>query len=198
MQSSLFDLLHEDSSKDSDKEKLKQIKTEAEIQQLLSNLSSATINTLRDKVAWVLNHYPETRESDISLLLKFWELFEAGIYNGNYIKAEDLYKLTRLTSISRERARIQNTYKLFVASSEIRLRRGTLSDEEKQKAIRYRLESQEEMGIDKGYWKRFSYRGSNGVSFFKTPKAIWSSFRIAATITSIGSKPLSLKRAQKS
>jgi len=136
MQSSLFDLIKKDPQDNlSDEEKLKEIKREEEIQHLLNNLSSANVNTLRDKVAWILNHNPNARDSDVTLMLDFWETFESHIYNGQYIKPEDLYRLTRMTSIARERAKIQNIYKLFQASSEVRERRGTLSEEEKDKAV---------------------------------------------------------------
>ena len=135
MQPSIFEFLEEKSQENLSKEQINDTKINREIHQLLNNLSSATTNTLRDKVAWLLNHYPEARDSDITLLIKFWETFEADKYNGQYIKPDDLYRLTRLTSISRERARIQNIYKLFLASSEVRQRRGTLSDTEKEKAI---------------------------------------------------------------
>lgn len=136
MQSSLFDLIegnpHENQSEE---EKLKEAKREEEIQQLLNNLSSANVNTLRDKVAWILNNNPKARDSDVTLMLDFWETFESHIYNGQYIKPDDLYRLTRMTSLTRERAKIQNVYKLFQASSEVRERRGTLSEEEKDKAV---------------------------------------------------------------
>jgi hypothetical protein len=86
-------------------------------------------------VAWTLNHFPETRDSDITLQLKYWETFDSHIFKGGLIDPKDLYELTRLTSISRARATIQNEYKLFLASPEVRERRGTISDEEKEKAI---------------------------------------------------------------
>ncbi len=136
MQNSLFDPIEENPQENlSEEKKQKEAKREEEIQELLNNLSSATVNTLRDKVAWVLNQNPETRDSDITLMLHYWETFESNIYNGQYINRDDLYHLTRLTSIARERARIQNVYKLFQASSEIRHRRGTLSEEEKERAV---------------------------------------------------------------
>jgi hypothetical protein len=136
MQSSLFDPIEEDpQDNQSDDEKLKEAKREEEIQQLLNNLSSANVNTLRDKVAWILNNNPKTRDSDVTLMLDFWETFESNIFNGQYIRPDDLYRLTRMTSIARERAKIQNAYKLFQASSKIRERRGTLSEEEKEKAV---------------------------------------------------------------
>jgi hypothetical protein len=48
---------------------------------------------------------------------------------------DNLYKLTRLTSIARERARIQNQYRLFLADPEIQERRGTLEESERNKAV---------------------------------------------------------------
>jgi hypothetical protein len=55
--------------------------------------------------------------------------------NGKAGREEDLYRLTRLTSIARSRARIQNALKLFQASSTIRKRRGKLEDDERERAI---------------------------------------------------------------
>ena len=138
MQSSMFDLLSKDNGdaqESSLEEKQEEEKIEEERRQLIEHISSATVNTLRDKVAWILNHYSETRDSDIALQVKFWETFEADKHNGHSITFDDLYKLTRLTSLTRERARIQNKYKLFIASSEVRQKRGTLSEEEKEKAV---------------------------------------------------------------
>jgi heat shock protein HspQ len=136
MQSSILDLIKEKpQDNQSEKEKLKEAKLEETIQQLLNNLSSANVNTLRDKVAWILNHNPKARDSDVTLMLDFWSTFESHIYNGQVITPDDLYSLTRMTSIARERAKIQNVYKLFQASTEVREHRGTLSEEEKEKAV---------------------------------------------------------------
>ncbi|MBV6401324.1 MAG: hypothetical protein CNIPEHKO_01623 [Anaerolineales bacterium] len=126
----------QESSAKSEKVKLdKGLAVEKERQEVLENLASFTTDTIRDKTAWILNHYPSARDSDITLQLKYWETFENDIYNGHSIDPKDLYKLTPLTSLSRARAKIQNEYKLFVATPEVRERRGTLSEEEKQKAI---------------------------------------------------------------
>jgi len=108
---------------------------ENERQDILKNVSSFSTDTIRDKTAWILNHFPDARDSDITLQLKYWETFESDIYNGNSITPDDLYKLTRLTTLVRARAKLQNEYKLFLATPEIREKRGTLSEGEKQKAI---------------------------------------------------------------
>ncbi len=101
---------------------------------ILERVSSFSVNTIRDKVAWVLNHYPESRDSDITLQLNYWKTFESDIYNGYSISPEEYYRLTRLTTIKRARAKIQNEYKLFTASTEVKQQRGVLSEEERQKA----------------------------------------------------------------
>jgi hypothetical protein len=82
-----------------------------------------------------MNHFPRTRNSDIALQIKFWEIFEPDRIKGGHVRLEDFYSLTRLTSLVRERARIQNQYRLFLADVEIRDRRGTLEAEEREKAI---------------------------------------------------------------
>jgi hypothetical protein len=108
---------------------------EQERQQVLENVSGYVVNTIRDRVAWVLNHHPETRDSDIALMLKYWELFQPDLYDGQSIRPENLYHLQRETSIVRARAKIQNEYKLFLASPEVRKFRGQLSEEEKEKVV---------------------------------------------------------------
>jgi hypothetical protein len=87
------------------------------------------------KVAWILNNYPDTRNSDITLQLRYWETFCPDQYDGGAIAAEDLYRLPRLLSIARARARIQNTLKLFLANADVRRQRGTLSEEEREEAV---------------------------------------------------------------
>jgi hypothetical protein len=103
---------------------------------ILSAAAGGKLETTTARVAWVLNHYPETRDSDIALQLKYWECFND--YSRGAIYPEDLYKLPRLTTLSRARAYIQNVHKLFLASPEVRKQRGTLEEEEKEKAIKQR------------------------------------------------------------
>lgn len=95
---------------------------------------SSDFNTIQERVAWILNHYPEARDSDITLQIRYWRKFESDIYNGSYVDPDDLYRLTRLTTLQRARAKIQNTYKLFQASAEIQRRRGLLQESETQEA----------------------------------------------------------------
>jgi hypothetical protein len=99
---------------------------------ILESVTAGNLNTMELRVAWILNNYPEARDSDITLQLAYWRDFAD--YDGGPISAGDLYRLPRLTSLARARATLQNEYRLFVASPEVRKRRGTLSEEERQRA----------------------------------------------------------------
>jgi Protein of unknown function (DUF3800) len=113
-------------------EKAKRIAEEREA--LLSAVSAGRLDTVQERVAFILNHYPGTRDSDITLQLRYWDVFEQELTSGSSIQKADLYKLARLTSLTRARAKIQNTYRLFQASTEVQKHRGKLEDEELQKA----------------------------------------------------------------
>jgi len=113
---------------------------EAERDEVLASVAAAKLDTLQEKVAWILNHYPKARDSDITLQIHFWEEFEPELGGGAVVQKEDLYTLTRLTSLSRARATLQNTYKLFQASPEVRAARGTLAEAEKIKAAEQQID----------------------------------------------------------
>lgn len=113
----------------------KQERLEAEKATVIRAVASAKFDTIQERVAWVLNHFANTRNSDITLQLKYWEHFEPDLYDSSAIKPEDMYKLTRLTSLQRARAKVQNSYGLFQASPDVKRRRGKLSEEEKERAV---------------------------------------------------------------
>lgn len=113
----------------------KEEKYALEKENILLRVADARLDTLTTQVAWLLNHHPETRDSDITLQIQYWKTFEADKFEGSYISVDDLYKLKRLTSIARSRATIQNTHKLFLASEEVRKHRRTLEEDEKEKQI---------------------------------------------------------------
>lgn len=112
----------------------RQRREEEEREKLLADVAAGTLNTVERRVAWVLNNYPETRDSDIKLALRYWRTFDD--YDGGSIGPDDLFRFTRMPTLIRSRAAVQNRYKLFQASPEIRARRGTLSEEERERAAR--------------------------------------------------------------
>jgi len=95
-------------------------KIEKEKKELLSSVAAADFSSLKPRVAYVLNLYPHTRNSDISLSLKYWEIFQPDLYKESGILPKDLFKLERLHYIVRARAKIQNEYELFLADTEIK------------------------------------------------------------------------------
>lgn len=112
---------------------------EAERDEVLAAVAAAKLDTLQERVAWILNHYPIARDSDVALQIHFWEEFEPDLAAGDSILKSDLYHLTRLTSLTRARAKLQNTYKLFQASPAVRQAQGTLAEEERVKAAEQQI-----------------------------------------------------------
>ncbi len=118
-----------------DKIELSEEEFEKGRQEILFAVNSARNNKLQDRVAWILNHYPAARDSDITLSLSYWEQFEPEFLDGEVIKKLNLFKLTKTNSLTRERARIQNVYKLYLASDKVRKHRGKLEEDQYAAAI---------------------------------------------------------------
>ena len=79
---------------------------------------NTTIKKLADKIEYCLNHYPETRNSDIALTIKIWEIFHARFIVANkggvkWVKLADLYSLPREDNVKRIRAKIQSPKKFM-------------------------------------------------------------------------------------
>lgn len=102
------------------KEQIRLKKIEKEKQELLAAIAGGNFSTQKAKVASILNLYPDTRNSDISLSLKYWEIFQPDFYDVNGITPRNLFKLERLHYIVRARAKIQNEYGLFQADEKIK------------------------------------------------------------------------------
>ena len=102
---------------------------------------------LQKQIYSVLKHYPETRNSDIILTIKIWELFYRGrlfIHNEVLaIELKDLWNLPREDHIKRYRAEIQNVRRLFMPTTpDIFMERARLSKEWKE-TLGYRVDWKE-------------------------------------------------------
>lgn len=106
---------NQDESKKGRKPKKSSEELEKEALELLDRVGSGVIDSLRDRVAYILNRYADARNSDIELVWLYWQIFESEKYPGDYITKDHMYALSRVPSLVRERARIQNQYKLFQA-----------------------------------------------------------------------------------
>jgi hypothetical protein len=109
---------NEDNNDAIDPKKLAKI--EREKKDLLASLAGADFSRQKTKVAYILNLYPEARDSDITLTLKYWETFQSDVYNPLGILPKDLFRLERMHYLVRARAKIQNEYNLFTANSEVK------------------------------------------------------------------------------
>jgi len=121
------------------KEKTKlsrQERIEKERERLISKLSAHNMNEIRVRVAYIMSIYPETRNSDIALIFRYWETFHPEhLLHGNVVDMDAMFKLERYPSIVRARAKIQNEYKLFLADEEVRLHRRSREVREKEEQL---------------------------------------------------------------
>lgn len=85
---------------------------------------------LKNQIEAVLTCEPETRNSDILLLIRVWQKYY-GVYD--VIMVNDIFKLPQENSISRLRRQIQNDEKRLLPTDEkIALERGWKADEWKR------------------------------------------------------------------
>jgi hypothetical protein len=109
-----------------------------EREELVESLAASRLNTVQKRVAWVLNHFPDARNSDVALWIHYWKQFHSGIVQGESVLLRDLYKLARPGTLTRARATIQNDFRMFLAAPEVRAQRGKLSEEERERAAEQR------------------------------------------------------------
>jgi hypothetical protein len=60
---------------------------------LLNKLAESNLDGVREKVAFILNHYPETRNSDNALVWRFWKVFEPEHAGSGAINQEKMQRL---------------------------------------------------------------------------------------------------------
>lgn len=71
------------------------------------------INTLKKQVEAILRDFPESRNSDITLMIELWrrhfrsDIFQ-GVVSGEAVRLRSLYELPRESAIGRVRRHIQN------------------------------------------------------------------------------------------
>lgn len=109
---------------DDERALVKEARRQREIAAIEAAIASCSYVTKRDRVAGLLNAYPECRDSDVALTIRYWETFQDDIYTpGAELDPRRLFKLERLTTVARLRAKIQNEYGLFPASEGVRRKR---------------------------------------------------------------------------
>jgi len=110
-------------------------------QRLISQILKGNTNTLPQKVAHILNQFPETRDSDRSLTIKVLEIFYPEYIIDGKILLTDLNTLPKSYDMARYRARIQNDFKLFLASPAIQALRKKNQNIKTENFITNRIDS---------------------------------------------------------
>jgi len=105
---------------------------------LLKSVKACELNTIETRVAWLLNHFPKTRDSDLALQIRYWQHFQPEHFDGEAITMREYFRLAKLTTLTRARATIQNTLKLFQASDDVKKQRKQLQKCEHENALKKR------------------------------------------------------------
>lgn len=83
-------------------------------QALLAQLANSELGGIEQKVANVLQRFPETRDSDTALAIRYWSRFQADILEQwPNTDLDALYVLQSIDTISRTRRHVQHDLKLF-------------------------------------------------------------------------------------
>ncbi|MFP2897186.1 DUF3800 domain-containing protein [Corallococcus sp. 4LFB] len=84
---------------------------------LLKALADSNFATIEQRVCLILRDFPETRDSDTALLIRYWRKFQSDILlEWRPFQMEALFDLEKMESISRARRHVQNDLELFQAT----------------------------------------------------------------------------------
>jgi len=110
-------------------------------QQLLAALAASDLGRIELKVAYILQHWLDTRDDDVALLIRYFDTFQADVLERwDRHTLDVLYELDNVETIIRSRRRLQNQLQLFVGTLRTRLRRHDIS----QKFYKYFAEKKAE------------------------------------------------------
>lgn len=83
-------------------------------QRLLATIANSSLAKTEEKVAYILQRFPETRDSDTALCIRYWKMFQANVLeHWSPLELEVLLELDRIETIGRVRRIIQNELGLF-------------------------------------------------------------------------------------
>ncbi len=150
-----------------------------EAAELTKAVESGDLRTLKARVAYILHQHPKTRDSDVALTLKYWELHQPNLYNAAGMLPHDLFLLERFTHIARVRAKIQNEYNLFPSSAGVRKKRRAKEEEifevvreDKPEINRIHVFA-DETGKNQNFVCVAAVWAMTGRSVFELSRAIW-------------------------
>src|SRR5262245_61195459 len=81
---------------------------------MLAEIANHYLATREQRVALILQRFPETRDSDTALCIRYWKMFQADVLERwRPLELEVLFELDRIETIGRVRRMIQNDLRLF-------------------------------------------------------------------------------------
>ena len=84
---------------------------------LLAELAESHLGTVENKVGDILQKFPETRDSDTALAIRYWRRFEANVLEQfPETDLDVLYGLQAIDTVTRSRRHIQNGLGLYQGS----------------------------------------------------------------------------------
>lgn len=99
-------------------------------QKMLADIANSYLATREQKVAHILQRFPETRDSDTALCIQYWKMFQADVLERwSPLKLEVLFELDRIETIGRVRRMIQNELRLFRGVEDTRRAREAMQKE---------------------------------------------------------------------
>jgi Phage integrase family len=99
-------------------------------QKMLADIANSYLATSEQRVAHILQKFPETRDSDTALCIRYWKMFQADVLERwQTLELEVLYELDRIETIGRLRRMIQNQLRLFRGVAETQRGREAMQSE---------------------------------------------------------------------
>lgn len=97
---------------------------------MLADLSRSYLASREQRIAHILQRFPETRDSDTALCIRYWKMFQADVLERwDPLRLEVLFELDRIETIGRVRRMIQNELRLFRGVEDTRRAREALQAE---------------------------------------------------------------------
>jgi hypothetical protein len=98
--------------------------------ELLARIAQSQLATYEQRIARILHRYPETRDSDIALCLRYWRTFQADVIERwKPLELEVLFDLDRMETLGRTRRFVQNDLRLFRGMEDTRKARQAMQRE---------------------------------------------------------------------
>lgn len=99
-------------------------------QKMLADIANSYLSSREQRVAHILQRFPETRDSDTALCIRYWNMFQADVLERwRPLELEVLFELDRIETIGRVRRMIQNDLRLFRGVEDTRRAREAMQAE---------------------------------------------------------------------